>query len=75
MKKHIYLAALGLILIVVAGAVIYSTHSVKDCDKITGAEKRNDCFHSLAHELSDKNICNKINDSELKGHCFEHIPE
>ena len=43
--------------------------SIQKCSAIN----TDDCWHSLAHQTLNATYCYKINDSELKEHCLEHI--
>ncbi len=44
----------------------------KSCESLKEKEK-DDCFHSLAHELNDKNICYSIVETEAKENCILHV--
>jgi len=45
--------------------------SEEKCVSMNGSYA-DDCWHSLSHQTSTKEFCNKIIDNEKRGHCLEH---
>ncbi|HLD58447.1 MAG TPA: hypothetical protein VI977_02285 [archaeon] len=76
-KILVMLVTIGIVVIAITllSAIIAANNADKNCGSISDQSAKDDCYHSLAHETNDKNLCNNIFDSEKKEHCFGHIPE
>lgn len=72
--------AIFIILVILVANVVMVGSSLRsrqneNCGAITNTDKRDDCWHALAHQTLDRKICENITNNETKEHCFEHIPQ
>jgi len=76
MNKLYLIAALFLgLVIVISGIMMAVNNQNKNCDLINNQKAKDDCYHALAHETTNKAICDKISDTEETNHCFAHVPD
>jgi peptidoglycan hydrolase CwlO-like protein len=76
MKKEIFIAvAIAVVVLLAIGLTVFAFGSQnKDCSLLANQDSKDDCYHSLAHQMNNKAICNSIQNAEKKEHCFGHIP-
>ncbi len=65
---------IGLLVIIVIAVVLLNT-SNKNCESINDPAARDDCYHAIAHKTHNRNLCDKIFDTEKKEHCYDHVPD
>ena len=69
-KKFIFgcVLLLGIILISFAAFSYIKLNETmdKDCESLSGDDNKDNCYHSLAHKLNNRSICNSITNIEIK---------